>query len=380
MLEMIWQGRLGGLRWAMIAAVGLLLACGLACIYKYDLGNFNRQIMWILIGVGAFAAVNLVHYRFLGEVSYLLFALTLVLLGVILVGKYLVKTEAIPMINGAYRWIKLGPMQVQPSEMAKLAYILALAWYLRLRSNYRRFGGLIGPFALTLLPIGLIIKEPDLGTVLLFLPILFVLLFIAGARIRHLAIIVVLGLAAAYPFYTMMPTYQQNRIKVLLKQNTDNPNWLRNEGFQLDQSKTYIALGGMTGQGWGESELLRYELPHGHNDFIFALIGHQWGFVGASLLIVLYILLIIGGIEIAANQPEPFGRLIAVGICTLFAAQMFINIGMTMGLTPITGMTLPFVSYGGSSLVSSFLALGLLINVARHRPYKGYHQPFEFDD
>ena len=92
--------------------------------------------------------------------------------------------------------------------------------------------------------------------------------------------------------------------------------------------------------------MLRYDLPHGHNDFIFALIGHQWGLVGASLLIVLYILLIIGGIEIAANQPEPFGRLIAVGVCTLFAAQMFINIGMTMGLMPITGMTLPFVSYG----------------------------------
>ena len=217
MFDMIWQGRLGGLRGAMIAAVGLLLACGLACIYQYDPGNFNRQIMWILIGVGAFVAVNLVHYRLLGQVSYLLFTLTLVLLAVVLVGKYLVKTEMIPMINGAYRWIKLGPMQAQPSEMAKLAYILALAWYLRLRSNYRRFGGLLGPFVLTLLPMGLIIKEPDLGTVLLFLPILFTLLFIAGARIRHLGIIIVLGMAMAYPFYRIMPSYQQNRIKVLLK-------------------------------------------------------------------------------------------------------------------------------------------------------------------
>jgi rod shape determining protein RodA len=380
MFDLIWQGRLGGLRWTMVTAVALLLACGLACIYKYDPANYNRQVMWILIGIGAFVAVNLVDYRHLGHVSYLLFGLSLLLLAAVLAGKYLVKTDKIPMINGAYRWIKLGPMQMQPSEMAKLAYILALAWYLRLRSNYRRFGGLIGPFVLTLLPIGLILKEPDLGTVLLFLPILFTLLFIAGARIRHLAIILLLGMAMAYPFYTMMPTYQKNRIKVLLNQNTDNPNWLRNEGYQLDQSKNYIALGGLTGQGWGAQGLLRYDLPHGHNDFIFALIGHQWGLLGASFILLLYILLIVGGIEIAANQPEPFGRLIAVGVCTLFATQMFINIGMTLGLMPITGMTLPFVSYGGSSLVSSFLALGLLINVARHRSYKGCHQPFEFDD
>ena len=371
---------MGGLRIAMVTAVALLLACGLACIYKYDPGNFNRQVIWILIGTVAFIAVNLVHYRFLGQISYVLFAISLILLAIVLAGKYLFDTDQIPMINGAHRWIKFGPMQMQPSELAKLSFILALAWYLRLRSNYRRFTGLIGPFILTLLPIALILKEPDLGTVLLFLPILFTLLFIAGARIRHLSIIILLGMVMAYPFYTMMPNYQKKRIQVLLKQNTDNPNWLRNEGYQLDQSKNYIALGGLTGQGWGAEGLLRYDLPHGHNDFIFALIGHQWGLLGASFILLLYILLIVGGIEIAAKQPEPFGRLIAVGVCTLFATQMFINIGMTMGLMPITGMTLPFVSYGGSSLVSSFLALGLLINVARHRPHKSYHQPFEFDD
>jgi rod shape determining protein RodA len=380
MFDLIWQGRMGGLRIVMVTAVALLLACGLACIYKYDPANFNRQVMWILIGTVAFIAVNLVHYRFLGQISYVLFAISLILLAIVLAGKYLFHTDQIPVINGAHRWIKFGPMQMQPSELAKLSFILALAWYLRLRSNYRRFTGLIGPFILTLLPIALILKEPDLGTVLLFLPILFTLLFIAGARIRHLSVIILLGMVMAYPFYTMMPNYQKKRIQVLLKQNTDNPNWLRNEGYQLDQSKNYIALGGLTGQGWGAEGLLRYDLPHGHNDFIFALIGHQWGLLGTSFILLLYILLIVGGIEIAAKQPEPFGRLIAVGVCTLFATQMFINIGMTIGLMPITGMTLPFVSYGGSSLVSSFLALGLLINVARHRPYKGYHQPFEFDD
>ncbi len=378
MFDLIWHGRLGGLRLIMVIAVMALLAAGLTCIHKFHPENFNRQVMWIIIGFVAFCLVNLVHYRFLGEISFILFFLSLGLLAFVLMGRYVWETSLIPTKYGANRWISIGPMNIQPSEMAKIAFILALAWYFRLRSNYRTFKGLIGPFILTILPMGLILKEPDLGTTLLFLPILFTLLFIAGARIRHLMIIIFLGLLMIYPFYLIMPSYQQKRIKVLLRQNDDKVDWHRNEGYQLAQSKTYIALGGIKG---GEDELLaRTNLPHSNNDFIYALICHQWGFIGGTIIILLYVLLLVGGIEIAANQPEPFGRLVAVGVCALFTAQMFINIGMTMGLMPITGMTLPFISYGGSSLLSSFIALGLLINVARHRPYRGYHQAFEFND
>ena len=231
----------------------------------------------------------------------------------------------------------------------------------------------------------LILYEPDLGTTLLFLPVLFILLFMAGAKIRHLSLIVFLGLVMAFPFYHLiMPTYQKERIQMLLKQNDANVEWLRDEGYHLERSKTYIATGGLLGQAWKPPDYLQtmVTLPHGHNDFIFSLISHQWGMLGGLLLMVLYILLLLGGVEIAANQPDPYGRLVAVGITALFATQMFVNIGMTMGLLPITGMTLPFVSYGGSSLLSSFMALGLLTNVARHRPYKTLspNQPFEFND
>ena len=371
----------------MVLAVALLLMMGLLCLYQYEPREFSRQVLWIVIGVVGFCGVNLFHYRRLGQVSYALFIVTLCLLTLILVGKYLITTEIIPMINGAYRWISLSVLeksiQIQPSEIAKLAYILALAWYLRLRDNYRTFKGLLGPFLLTLLPMALILLEPDLGTVLLFLPILFTLLFIAGARIGHLLIIVFMGSLLTFPFYVLMPAYQQNRIKILIDQwrKNEDSQWLMNDGFQLDQSKTHIGTGQWLGYRSKEKERsLRYELPHRHNDFIFALIAHQWGFAGGLSLIFIYVCLVVGGIEIAASQPEPFGRLIAVGICALFTAQMFINIGMTMGLTPITGLTLPFVSYGGSSLITNFLALGLLTNVARHRPYKRFYNPFEFDD
>ncbi len=390
MLTLIWQGRRGGLRLMMVVSVSLLLGCGLLCLYRYGPhtpAEFKRQLLWTALGLVAFCGVNLIHYRLLGEVSYLLFGLSLALLIVVLWGHFLAPDNPlIPRINWARRWIKLGPATIQPSEIAKMTYILSLAWYLRLRDNYRTLRGLFGPFALTLLPMALILKEPDLGTTLLFLPVLFSMLFVAGARIRHLALIVLLGVVMAFPFYHfIMPAYQKDRIQMLLKQSeTDDIEWLRDEGYHLDQSKTYIATGGLWGQAWDPPDYLQHMAPltHGHTDFIFSLISHQWGALGGMGLILLYVLLFLGGVEIAANQPDPYGRLVAMGITALFAAQMFVNIGMTMGLLPITGMTLPFVSYGGSSLLSSFMALGLLSNVARHRPYKTLspNQPFEFGD
>lgn len=373
----------------MVVSVSLLLGCGLWCIYRYGPYNpseFKKQLLWIAIGLVAFCGINLVHYRLLGEVSYLLFGLSLVLLVIVLFGQLLAPDNPIiPRINAARRWIKLGPATIQPSELTKLAFILSLSWYLRLRDNYRSLKGLFGPFVLTLIPMALILLEPDLGTTLLFLPVLFTMLFLAGARVRHLSLIVFLGIVMAFPFYQfIMPDYQKDRIQMLLKQNETDVEWLRGDGYHLDLSKTYIATGGLLGQVWEPPDYLQemVTLPHGHTDFIFSLIGHQWGVCGGLLLIIVYFLLFLGGVEIAANQPDPYGRLVAVGITSLFAAQMLVNIGMTMGLLPITGMTLPFVSYGGSSLLSSFIALGLLTNVARHRPYKTLspNQPFEFDD
>ena len=402
MLKEIWQGRLGGLRLVMLLAVLLLVLIGLVTIYatSTDLSGrkttmfAQKQFVWLGLGFLAMAVVNLIPYRTLGRYSNHLFALSLALLFLVLIGKYLQLPRLVPSIRGATRWIQLIPVdsdsfivkaaRIQPSEIAKITYVLALAWYLRHRENYRTLKGLIGPFALTLFPMVLILLEPDLGTVLLFLPILFIVLYAAGARMKHLLTFMFLGLILCPVFYYtpgLMKPYQRDRIKVLWNQNTNDPYWLDDSGYQLHRSKVCIGSGQLTGRGWKLYSIARYEYPPDqHNDFIFAMIAHQWGFLGSMVVLLLYSLVILGAIEIAASQSEPYGRLLAVGIATLLAAQMFINIGMTMGLMPITGMNLPFVSYGGSSLLANFLALGLLINVARHRHLLLTRKPFEFTE
>jgi len=395
MWQRIWQGRLVWLRLVLLLAVGLLVLIGVLTIYaSTDPADHyaRRQLVFVALGLAGLVVANLIPYHALGRYSYGLFALAVVLLTLVLAGKYLHLKALVPPSHGACRWINLIPIEsdsplvnaahLQPSEIAKLTYVLALAWYLRLRRNYRTFLGLLGPFLLTLLPMALILLEPDLGTVLLFLPVLFAVLFAAGARVKHLLTIALLALAVVPVFYRfMMQDYQRERIAILLKQDTDDPYWLRGPGYQLHQSKVCIGSGGLTGHGLERSPYVRYRpWPHRHNDFIFTMVAHQGGFLGALILLILYLLVLLGGLVVAARQTEPFGRLLAVGVTALLAAQMFVNVGMTTGLMPVTGITLPFVSYGGSSLLASFLALGLLLNVARFRPRRIAKPAFEFPD
>ncbi|MCF7958725.1 MAG: rod shape-determining protein RodA [Phycisphaerae bacterium] len=378
MLNWIVQGRLGGLRLIMVAAVLALAGIGLVTIAPFgsEGGYIARQLFWITLGLASLFAMNLFHYKHLGRISYWLYLFTLLLLVFILIGKYVFPTSLVPPPEvtgrGAFRWIRIGPVNLQPSEFAKISYIIGLAWYLRHRENYRTVSGLIPPFLLSLLPMMLIILEPDLGTVMLFFPILFSVLFVAGAKKSHLATIMAIGLLLSPVFYMTLKPYQKERIVGFVKQNTDDTAWKQSEGFQLHRSKTCLGSGGFWGQGV-EGIFIQYRfLPDRHNDFIFALIGHRWGFAGCMVVIFLYVVLITCGIEIAANQPDPFGRLLA--------AQMFINMGMTTGIMPVTGMTLPFVSYGGSSLLCNFIALGLLTNIARNRPHQLTKPAFEFFD
>ncbi|MBN2211065.1 MAG: rod shape-determining protein RodA [Sedimentisphaerales bacterium] len=377
--------------WLLPAVALALTGVGLLCIRVSAGGQsaelFKKQAVWIVLGLAGFGVVNLISCRKLGEYSYILFAMSLGLLGLLLVAKYLhLETPLLPSSRGVYRWIVpfhyLGvDMQFQPSELAKLSYILALAWYLRLRENYRHFWGLVGPFLLTLIPMGMILLEPDLGTTLLFFPVFLAMLFVAGARRRHLALIV-LGamLAAPVMYYGGMREYQRKRIQVLMNQESTDPYWLDNEGYQLYRSKLCIGTGGWTGHTLDEDLLsLGSRLPEGHNDFVFALIAHHWGFAGAAGVLALFEMLLLAGGWIAWRQTEPFGKLAAVGITALLATQVFINAGMTMGLMPITGMNLPFVSYGGSSMLCSFVLLGLITNVARSRSYHLFaRKPFDF--
>jgi rod shape determining protein RodA len=359
-------------------------------------GLWKKQVAFAGLGIGALILVNLVNCRRLGEAGYAIYAGILVLLAVLLISRYVFELPFAPETKGAFRWIKISIAgfelpSIQPSEICKPAYIIALAWYLRYRSNYRKFSALVGPFVLTLLPMVLILLEPDLGTVLLMLPVFFAMLFVAGAKVRHLVLILFIALLISPLMWLKMQPYQRLRISSVLLQSEwlrqkaeqhpalgkllvggtfSSKKWKENWGYHLIRSKYAIASGGATGYGFAKGPFVKYDfLPERHNDFIFSIIAHQWGFVGCVGVLVLYIILLACGLQIAGETTDPFGRLLAAGIVTMFGIQLVVNIAMTLGLTPITGITLPFISYGGSSLAVSMLCVGLLNNVGRWRPF-----------
>jgi rod shape-determining protein RodA len=397
-----------------IVATTLALICvGLAAIdVSQQAGGMSglvtRQITYTLAAAGAFALCTLVPYQKIGRWAYIIFAFTLALLVLVLF---------LPANRGCHRWIGFGFFQVQPSELAKLSLIILLAWYLRLGDHYRRILGLIPPFVLTLVPMGLILREPDLGTSLLLLPTLYAMLFMAGAKVRHLLGIMAVGLAIlllplptsldqlgpvetrerlATAYWTAGPAdkptvaysaaalrtmkiHQLKRVNGWLRQGQADV--IKGQGYQLFQSKIVLGSGKITGRGdWQHADIYFRNLPEDHTDFIFSIIAGQWGFLGCVGLFLLYGAVIVCGVEIAAGTTDPFGRLLAVGVLALTVTQIFINVGMTMGLMPITGMTLPLVSYGGSSLVVNCAAMGLLVNVSQRRPITLSRHPFEHDE
>ena len=406
------KGRLVVVRLCLLATTLILVAIGIVTIYsvghpaepsptsqvEHDLGGYwERQLIFAGLGIVGFIIVNLINYRRFGAISYWIFALGLIALAYLLISRYVVPLPFAPeSTTYAHRWLVFHDRlpKVQPSEFFKLAYILTLAWYLRYRSNYRNFHALIGPFALTVLPMVLILLEPDLGTVLLMMPVLFTMLFVAGAKVKHLLIIILMAVLVSPLLWGKMRTYQRIRISSVLLQSS----WIREEaekhpwlgnilvgtkfserqwrndwGWQLIRSKSAVGSGGInhgTGYGFRRGPFVKYNfLGERHNDFIFAIIAQQWGFWGCLGLLMLYIIIISCGLEIAANNTDPFGRLLAVGIVAMFVVEVIINIGMTMGIMPITGLTLPLVSYGGSSLLVSIASIGLLNNVGRCRPF-----------
>jgi rod shape determining protein RodA len=370
-----------------------------------------KQMIFFGLGlIGMLTTLAIGHHR-IGRLSYVFFVICVLLLFVLVLDRY-VNIPFVTPIRNTRRWIRVAGFQIQPSELMKVSYVLGMAWYLRYRRNYRRLIGLIPPFALTLLPMGLIKLQPDLGTVLLFLPVLFAMLIAAGAKIRHLLIIIMLGLICSPLFWLKIHTYQRLRITGVLLQSEklrdylgqpadpehgsatrwdllkpedmkkgewrrELENWESETGYHLWRSKAAIGSGGPTGQGSGKGIFVEYNfLPEKHNDFIFAIIAHQWGLIGAIVVILCYGTIVIFGFEIATLSRDPFGRLLAVGLTIMLSVQALTNLCMTVGLAPITGVTLPFVSAGGSSLIVNLISVGLLISVAHHRPVLMGHRPF----
>ncbi len=396
--------------WVILAAITILVALGVASIYvtnthysRANDGPMNaaRQCVRVVISAIVAIAVLRVGYQRIARHAYLILVLALLLLLPLLFAKMFHTSFGglTAPRNGAYRWIHLPGFELQPSELMKIAYVLALAWYLRFRKNYRRPGGLLIPVAVSAIPLTLVLLEPDLGTAVLMAPVLFSMLLLAGARMRHLLLILIIGFGAAPMAWGQIKGYQKARVTaVLLQSDTVRQavirrperfemlaskrqavEWAASSGYQLVHSKNAIGSGGFFGQGWGKGVYVRSGLlPDRHNDFVFSIIGHQWGFAGCLLVLACFTVIVIAGARIASVTTDPFGRLLAVGAVTLMATQVLINITMTVGLMPITGMTLPFVSYGGSSLLCNFVAVALLVSVSQHRPFLLSDKPFEY--
>lgn len=337
-----------------------------------------RQLAFLAAGLFVGVVAALVHFRVLIAASWLLYVAALALLVFLLAPG--VPASIVTPRNGARAWIDLGPINLQPSEFAKIAVVIVLAQYLRFRSNHRRFLGFVPPAIITAVPAGLVVLQPDLGMALLFLPALFAMLIAAGAKMRHILAVLVLGAAlapAAYPF--LMP-HQKERIDALIRQTQGDLTKQDSSQFQSLKAITLAGAGGMVGLPEDHARVLidLNDLPEAHNDMVYAVVVNRFGLVGGLSVLGLAVLWLLSAGVAAARTNDPFGRLIIVGIAAIFAAQTIINVGMSLGVLPIIGLTLPFVSYGGSSLLASYLAVGLIVSVAARPNRRLARRPFEF--
>lgn len=363
--------------WTVFTVCILITVLGLCGLVRADelYGRtqlVERQFVWLFLALLAMFFVVMVPYRLLSQLSPWFFLLTLILLAV---------TLFMPPINGSRRWIPLGLFDLQASEPARLSYIMALAAYLMYRSSQRSMAGLILPLLMAFFPMVLIVREPDLDTALLFLPVLYSMLFAAGARTRHLAAAALPGILSLPLLWTQMSAEQQSRIVSVFTQR-DGGSAPAGDGFHLHQSKQILALGGFWGSRVQEEPPIddpaAWQLPASRTDFIFVMIGERFGFPGCAAVLVLYCILVWKCLWIARRTREPWGRLVCVGIVTLIAVQTLLNTGMTVGLLPITGTALPLCSYGGSSLISTYAGIGLVMNIAMQQRNEGTVEPFLF--
>jgi len=351
-----------------LSAIGILMVFSSSAMFAYasrddTLAIVGPQIFWGALGIATMLLVMRLDYRWLRLVSVPAYIGALVLLGLVFV------PSLGRVVGGSARWLVIGPLPaVHPAEIAKLALILYLAHWLANRGPLvARFRQGMIPFLLIAAPvIALVFKEPDLGTTIVITATAFTVFFIAGASLLQLGAMLgggVLGVGALSVLgIGIIKDYQLDRIKTFLDPWADP----QGAGFHTIQGLLALGLGGVTGAGLGESKLAAgMYLPNAWNDFIFAIVGEEFGFVGAGLVIVLFVLLAYAGIRTALRAPDTFGALLAAGITAWLCYQAFINIAVVVALLPVTGITLPFISAGGSSLLVSFAAAGILLSISR---------------
>ena len=320
----------------------------------------KRQIAYMVAGVVALLVVSFFDYRHVRALAPGIYGVTLLALVLLL-------TPLGDVQNNARSWFNFGLFQIQPSEFAKLALIIGMGAWMAERKGDIRWLDLGLLVAMVGVLSALIFVEPDLGGTMVLVAIFFVMLLVGGAKVRHfiaLALVGTIAIVGAVQMELVEP-YQMERITAFLDPNPD----VRSEGYNLTQAKIAIASGGLRGKGVG-SENTQTDLdfvPEQHTDFIFTAVGEQLGFVGGAVLLGLFAILIWRSLRIAAMARDTFGMLVAAGIAGMWAFQLFVNVGMTMGIMPITGLPLPFVSFGGSGLLMNFIAVGLLLNIHMRR-------------
>ncbi|MFA5146073.1 MAG: rod shape-determining protein RodA [Candidatus Omnitrophota bacterium] len=316
-----------------------------------------RQVTWAVIGMVFLAGVIAISYQKFIDMAYLVYGANVFLLMLVLV----IGGERM----GAQRWFTIGAFTFQPSEFIKLSLILALSAYVgSQRESMKTIRSLLTASLILGIPFILVLLQPDLGTALLLLPIFFIILLAGGADIRHLAVMIGCGTAALPFMWHFLHGYQKQRLMVFMDPDIDP----LGAGYTIIQSKIAIGSGGLLGKGWlsGTQNQLNF-LPERHTDFIFSVIGEEWGFLGAVILVALYFLIANRAFNIAALANDVYGKLVASGIAVMLSLQIIINIGMTIGIMPVVGIPLPLVSYGGSSMITTFIAIGLLLNVELRR-------------
>lgn len=351
--------------WGILICTIILLAIGVVALFSAtqnsDYEEFKKQIMWIGISIPVIVVVILVDYEILAKISPVIYGLSLISLIAVLF------TEP---INGATSWFNIGPFSFQPAEFAKIAVVLFMANVIvklqqKGRDEINRFWKLGIILATVAVPTLLIIKQPDYGTALAFLVALIFMLYVAGINKKYIitaVLLVVILVPLAYFF--ILPEHAKARIDVYLNPNLDP----RGDGYNIIQSKLAIGAGQIFGMGLfkGNQTQLGYLYPK-TTDFIFAVISEEMGFVVAGAIIVLYVILITKSIQVAKTAKDDLGSYIATGIVGIFFFHMLENIGMTMGLLPITGIPLPFVSYGGSSMLTNLTLIAILLNISTRR-------------
>lgn len=361
-------GPLVHLDWWILLVTLAVGAMGVVCIYSAGYRGpdqpasllWQRQLVWLGLGLAALLVVARLDYRWLCRWGWVFYAASIALL----VATMLAGLVAF----GARRWIMIGPFQVQPSEFAKLGLILALAGWLGDKGRDPNHWSTVAVgLAFMLVPFTLILKQPDLGSAMVLAPLTLAMLFVGRTRMQYLLLVLAAGMAMAPFAYKSLKPYQQKRLVVFLKGGSD-PKVAQREAWNLVQSKIAVGSGGVWGKGWqqGSQSPLGF-LPVATKDFIFSVFAEERGFVGSALLLLAYGVLIGLGLKIAAEAADPMGTILAVGVVTMLFFHVVVNVGMTIGLLPITGLPLPLMSYGGSFVVTTLLALGLLQSVKVHR-------------